>query len=305
MGKQGSATIKANFETGDIPTEAQFSDWIDSYENAVDVLHLLGLETVITAVTPPDKATATQLTVRYNVVQNGDAAGAGVKLTMAVINQVQTVYNNTGELLYVFPSSLETIRGFDPDDALELQPGEVVEFTGVGGSIMVADIKGSMVRTTDENLVITATTTNPTKATVPDIDAMSCIKTAKFNVLSFSLNYGKDGAQTGAAVGSGQYKFKLPDGQKFFPPALGFYSGSDDGKNFNIGNYAVGEVTSFAGGATGHSVFLVIPFDETTFRLVSQSLTQNGEYLNNVNWDLLQADLYYCFTFNSRVIAKF
>lgn len=114
------AANKLKFETGDVPTQSDFADFIDSSENIVDENLFIGSETGIAAVSPADQSTATLLTKKVNRVDTVDSTGAGVLLPPALAGRFLYVVNNDSDNLYVFPGVGEQIRLLDTNIPIKL-----------------------------------------------------------------------------------------------------------------------------------------------------------------------------------------
>jgi hypothetical protein len=70
MAQQGKTTLKGYFNTGDVPTEAQFADFIDSYHNLTDD----GAFGTAAFTAATDYATEAQGDLADTAVQPGDLA---------------------------------------------------------------------------------------------------------------------------------------------------------------------------------------------------------------------------------------
>lgn len=118
------AALKLFFETGDIPTESQFGDFIDSYSNLQDENQLIGQELTINDISPSLQSTAFQITKKVNVITVTHEVKGAVKLPLAEPNKICVVSNFGDDLSDIFPLSgdkflLESIN--DPVTILQEQ----------------------------------------------------------------------------------------------------------------------------------------------------------------------------------------
>lgn len=124
-----SATIKTWFETGDVPTQQQFADFITSFPNLVDNNALDGLDLTITAFAGGGQASATQLTKRFNIVTTVATAGDSVKLPAATVGKQLFFYQTTTNSIDIFPQTGEYIGVQAVNTALASQFAYVIVFT--------------------------------------------------------------------------------------------------------------------------------------------------------------------------------
>ncbi len=124
MSKTTVAILKTYFETGDIPTQAQFYELLDSFVNFVDNNVLSGNDDSVTAVFPGDQATATPLTMFTNQIDASGGTGAGVLLPEAIAGKVMYVANQYPALLNIYPSSGHYIDDFAQDAPMPVRQGD-------------------------------------------------------------------------------------------------------------------------------------------------------------------------------------
>jgi len=102
MSASSRTVLKAFFETGDMPTEAQFADLIDSFVSMVSDGQLVGSETGLTGVYPQSQSTAYQLTKKINNMTGGTTYSA-VKLPQAIPGASITIINSHTSLHTIYP----------------------------------------------------------------------------------------------------------------------------------------------------------------------------------------------------------
>ncbi len=117
-----SATIKTWFETGDIPTQSQFSDFITSYANLVDNNALDLFETSITAHAGGGQGSAYQLTKKLSVIATCATLFDSVKTSTAIVNRGFMLLNSGSTAAAVYPTSGEAFFGMANDSPIVLFP---------------------------------------------------------------------------------------------------------------------------------------------------------------------------------------
>lgn len=111
MAQETKAVLKTYFQTGDIPTQGQFENFIESYENLKDGNLLDGSEDGITAFAGGGQAGAYQLTKKVSNVVTVAAPNDSVKLDSATIGKMMWVRNSGANDLDVFPALGDEIAG--------------------------------------------------------------------------------------------------------------------------------------------------------------------------------------------------
>lgn len=116
------AELETFYETGDIPTESQFADWINSYENLKDGNLIVGNENNITAFAGGGQANATQLTKKINNVTTVASAFDSVKLPVALMGRMIIVRDSGIDNLRIFPAVGEEIDSFGINTGHDVPP---------------------------------------------------------------------------------------------------------------------------------------------------------------------------------------
>lgn len=129
MTKQSSTVLKTYFETGDVPTQAQYADLIDSFANLTDDNLLQGYESVNANVSPPSQGTATALTKLVNKVTTNHTAGDGVLLPAGLVGRSIIIGNYGSDKLYIYPASGGSIGGLATNAPLILYASQFVILT--------------------------------------------------------------------------------------------------------------------------------------------------------------------------------
>lgn len=127
-----AATIKTWFETGDIPSQDQFDDFITSYQNLVDNNLLDGINSAVTAVYPASQSTATLLSNRMNIVTTAPTGTCGVKLPTASAGRIMIVVNSSSNTVNVYPQSGEYIIPVSVDSPAPVTALESIILIGNG-----------------------------------------------------------------------------------------------------------------------------------------------------------------------------
>lgn len=162
---RSAAALKAFFETGDIPTQQQFADFITSYSNLVDNNLLDGIDAGVTTVTPPVQGTATALTKRMNLITVNAADDGGVKLPTGANNMLIGIVNTAAGTVSIFPTTGQNINQLAANARITIgASGYVVlqYITSVGWSIVGGTIfsTGTVAMPVAENEYNKATSTS-------------------------------------------------------------------------------------------------------------------------------------------------
>lgn len=102
---RSAAALKLFFETGDVPTQQQFADFISSYANTVDGNLLTLNDIAITAHAGGGQASAYQITKLVSQITTCATAGDSVKLPTALTGTNGLILNATATSANVYPDS--------------------------------------------------------------------------------------------------------------------------------------------------------------------------------------------------------
>lgn len=105
MTEKTRAELKAYFETNDMPTQAQFSELIDSVPNFIDNELLKGSQLAIVAHAGGGQASATALTKLANTIQTCASDHDSVKLPVSTGGTIICLWNATAKILDVYPQT--------------------------------------------------------------------------------------------------------------------------------------------------------------------------------------------------------
>lgn len=122
------ATLKAFFNTGDFPTEAQFADLIDSMPNIDDDAIELGTQDGLTALAGGGQAGATLINARLNRFTTVASIGDSGILQPAIAGNIIRVNNSGANSMDVFPAVGEQIDNLGVDSATQLFSGSGATF---------------------------------------------------------------------------------------------------------------------------------------------------------------------------------
>lgn len=125
---QNTTTLQSYFETGDIPTEEQFANLMQSFQNIVDGNQLKDFNTNITAVTPPDQNTAPILSNLVNAVSSFAGFSGGVRMPSAVAGRILYLSSKQAGFLTVFPADGENFINMDANEPLTMLVNEMAMF---------------------------------------------------------------------------------------------------------------------------------------------------------------------------------
>ena len=126
MAEQTRATIKANFETGDKPTETQFGDAWDSYVNLLDDGALVGGEDAMTAFSGGGQGSATQITKKVNRFTTVAAPADSAKLPVAVPGMSVYVENSGVSAMDLYPAVGGVIAGLGVNNPQSVPAGVTI-----------------------------------------------------------------------------------------------------------------------------------------------------------------------------------
>lgn len=128
MSQVNRTTLKGYFETGDIPTQAQFINLIDSLLSILDDGCLVGGEDNITAHAGGGSFLAYALTKKCNRVTTVASAGDSIKLPSGVAGMSVYIWNNSGTSCDCFPAAGGYIDSLAVDTATAIGGAEYPMF---------------------------------------------------------------------------------------------------------------------------------------------------------------------------------
>ncbi len=126
---RSAAELKTFFETGDVPTESQFSDAWSSYPNIIDNNIILGYTAALAGVTPPDQATATLLPSRFNLGQGIGGEAVAWKLKPALVGAKQIFIAEADLINYMYPSEGDAFIAVTTDEPFKMYSNFCYIFT--------------------------------------------------------------------------------------------------------------------------------------------------------------------------------
>lgn len=129
-----SAAIKLWFETGDIPTQQQFADFITSFPNLVDNNQLDNIETGITAHAGGGQGSAYQLTKRFSSIDTVATALDSAKLPAGGTSKVAVVRNSAANAVNIYPTTGAYISKFGINQPMALPQYCIAFFTCTDGT---------------------------------------------------------------------------------------------------------------------------------------------------------------------------
>lgn len=124
---RSATALKLFFETGDIPTQQQFADFISSYSNLVDNNALDLSDLAITAHAGGGQGSAYQITKRVNQITTVTTAGDSLKLPAALPGVEGYIFNTQTNSTNIFPTTGDNFVNLAANAALAL-PGSYVLF---------------------------------------------------------------------------------------------------------------------------------------------------------------------------------
>ncbi len=119
---RSSTVLKTYFETGDVPTQQQFADWLTSYSNLVDNNALDLSEVSITAHAGGGQASAYQLTKRVSRVTTVATVADSVKAPQALVGVEGILLNSGANALNFYPLSGDGIAGLSVNLPISVAP---------------------------------------------------------------------------------------------------------------------------------------------------------------------------------------
>jgi hypothetical protein len=129
-----SATIKTWFETGDVPTQQQFADFITSYRNLVDNNLLDGKDITGVGVYPSSQGTAYAITKWFNYLDTSGSGVSGAILPATAIGKEAFVINVGGFSLDIYPPSGSSINSLAANAPFKVGVGEWALFVALSGN---------------------------------------------------------------------------------------------------------------------------------------------------------------------------
>jgi hypothetical protein len=299
MGATSKTGLEAYFETGDKPSQAQFQDFINSYQNIVDENLLIGSELDIVGVVAATQATAYPLTKYTNNVITTDDTDCGVLAPTALPNRAFVITVSSYYNVYIFPSlgdSFTTLAVNDP--MLLLKNKTYVFFFNKTGfwqwSILLnytpprtEDVVWSAWSSQEATGVI-ATITAPYKPTVVNIDYI-IFRTLGSEAQVRVKYYADSGA--GGSTGSGNYIWELPAGCSFDATNYPIYTGAtpDIATRYSLFGLLSGSIGSQDAYT---SLVYVVPYSALTFRLVAVAPDLSMSFVGSSAYSFNQNDYY-------------
>lgn len=133
MSATNSALLKTYFETGDVPTQTQFADFIDSYQNISDNGLFNGVTGSVAGVSPSSQGTAVGISKRYTRVITSGGGTSGCILMSSVQGGEVVIHNDSGAQLDIYPKVGEYILPNLINVPMSIQDGEAVILIGLSG----------------------------------------------------------------------------------------------------------------------------------------------------------------------------
>jgi len=197
---------------------------------------------------------------------------------------------------------LSVVAGTSANDYLNANPSEV-ERRAFGDMVLrlnkILDVEVPVVTDWVDTgpITITATTTNPTKATTKQQDSVRWRQVGD----SYEVEYRYNAASaTGAANGSGDYVFSLPNGVEITDDI----SNQTSVANLYLNPQALGtmEVVGVVGGS-GSAAGLIktaVKYSSNSFRIRGENEFNTSATVSSGNYALNQANLFFYFTVKFR-----
>ncbi len=135
---RSSTVLKTYFETGDIPTQQQFADWLTSYQNVVDNNFLNGSSLTLSAHAGGGQGSATPAPSLLNIVTVCASNHDSVIVPNALPGTSGLIFNNTNQILDVYPASGESFFFFGSNVPYSLPPFYSLVYNCVDSSSYIA-----------------------------------------------------------------------------------------------------------------------------------------------------------------------
>jgi len=129
MTQLSRSALKLFFETGDIPTESNFADLIDSTPNFVSDNVLTGFDSNVAPDAGGIQSTAYQITAAFNQINSSSGDNSAIKLPTANKASVVYIQSLTNFTTLVYPFLGETILGASTNAPFTIHNYEVMVLT--------------------------------------------------------------------------------------------------------------------------------------------------------------------------------
>lgn len=116
---------KLKFVTAAVPTQADFSDLIDSSPNIVDDNIVTGSNQIVVGVIPAAQGTATVITAAINKIQPATPMNAGLKMQPAKAGMKISIFNSSIFSQFLYPHENEQIAGAVVNASIEVLPNQI------------------------------------------------------------------------------------------------------------------------------------------------------------------------------------
>ncbi len=121
---QNTTTLQSYFETGDIPTQAQFENLMQSFANLVDSNLLIGKSDPLLTVFPASQGTAAAITKLFTRLTTPGGGIAGAIVPASSIGKFGFIYNSGADIVNVYPPSGGGWKNASANVPFKLQTGE-------------------------------------------------------------------------------------------------------------------------------------------------------------------------------------
>lgn len=132
MAKITRPQVKALFETGDVPTQAEYADVWDSIPNMDTDGVIVGGNSFVVAFAGGGQANATLLTTLFSTISTVASVGDSIRLPAAVGGNMFGLINASPNSCNLFPAVGEQIMALGPNVPQAIASGEVWFFGSAG-----------------------------------------------------------------------------------------------------------------------------------------------------------------------------
>lgn len=128
MSAQTKAILKSYFETGDIPTQEEFANLIDSYVNIEDNNSLDGVDIAVLPVTGGNQSTGYPILGYLNQISENPTANAVAVLPLALPGRTLFLKNNSTLVALIYPNVDDSIESGSANAPISIRPFETICF---------------------------------------------------------------------------------------------------------------------------------------------------------------------------------
>jgi len=166
MPAQTIETLKSYFETGDVPTQSQFADLIDSFANLLSNNLVQGNDVEVVPDPGGVQAGAYLLSAAYNLITTGFTNNGSIILPVSATGKIMILTNNASNHALAYPAVGENFGSYGTNAPMDVWPNQTIYFIAEGDGVWTLFKTDSQ----DEFVKLTGVLNNAADVTPSDQD---------------------------------------------------------------------------------------------------------------------------------------